>query len=217
MRRGRFVAGIQLDTPVDHPNPVAGNEVKSQGIDPVLRLEDTGGQALLVIPRQNGNRRLRDNRAMVEFRTHEMDRAAGDLHALFDGAAMAVEPWERGQESRMDVEDAIVPAVHEIGCQDPHEPSQAYQGTPGPFRDGIEFGFKRTTKLKEGVVDNAGFDVCPPCPLQSPGSGSVGDDDTDLAGKILPGTGIDQGLEIGAASEMNTATLLMPASPRDDR
>ena len=50
---------------------------------------------------------LNDNRSVIEFRGHQMDGDAGHRHAVLEGLAGRVNPWEGRQQGRMDVENGV--------------------------------------------------------------------------------------------------------------
>ena len=54
-----------------------------------------------------GDGALHDDRAGVEMFVDEVDGAAGDFHAVRDRLRLRVDAGKRGQQRRMDVQDAV--------------------------------------------------------------------------------------------------------------
>jgi hypothetical protein len=94
-------------------------------IKPVLGLQDAGGERGFVVARQDRHFFLRDDGSIVHFRSHEMHRAAGRPGAGGQGLALRVTALECRQQGRVDVDDAVVPALDEAPRQQPHEAGQA--------------------------------------------------------------------------------------------
>ena len=73
----------------------------------MLDLEDAGGHAVDVVLGRDRDRSLEDDRAVVDALIDEMNGRAGDPHAVLDRLTLRVQPFERGQQRRMDVDDAL--------------------------------------------------------------------------------------------------------------
>ncbi len=77
------------------------------GVNFMFLDQDAGGKVSTVSLSSNGHRGLQDNRTAVEMLIDQMDRAAGDLHAVSEGLVLGIEAREGGQQRRVDIEDAI--------------------------------------------------------------------------------------------------------------
>jgi len=81
----------------------------------VLFREDASGKRIHCVIVVNRNGGLQDDGAGVEIFVHEMHRASGEFHAVFEGLALGFETGECRQKRRMNVESAAVKFVDEIG------------------------------------------------------------------------------------------------------
>src|SRR5579884_686661 len=85
------------------------------GVGDVLLLEDAGGEGVRIVALEDGDGALQDDDAMVELLVDEVHGAAGDLHSVFEGLHLRVEPGEGGQQRGVDVEDALRKGLDESG------------------------------------------------------------------------------------------------------
>src|SRR5690606_15402473 len=90
----------------DQPKFAAHNARYSRRIGFVLFGEDARRKRLDRIIIEDGHDALFDDRAAVERLIDEVNGAAGPLHPVFESLALRIEPRERGQQARMDVERA---------------------------------------------------------------------------------------------------------------
>ena len=74
-------------------------------------------QGLLGVVGEDGHNGLDDDGAFVTALAHEMDGAAGEPYAVFEGLFLAVEAGEGGRQRGVDVHDAVGEALHEEGRQ----------------------------------------------------------------------------------------------------
>jgi hypothetical protein len=96
----------------------------------VLLGEDPRRQRLWRIAGEHRDNRLRDDRTVVHAGAHEMHGAAVLCHPRGDGAGVGVETRKRRQQRRVDVDDAIVPALDEGGGKNAHEAREADEFDP---------------------------------------------------------------------------------------
>src|SRR5919199_1064138 len=73
---------------------------------------------------------LVDDRAVIDEMVHEMDRRAGHLHPGRQRVAYGAGAGERGQEGRMEVDEAAGESVDEGRGQDTHEPGRDHEIGP---------------------------------------------------------------------------------------
>src|SRR5690606_18048010 len=62
-------------------------------------------QRLQSITLVNTNNRLIDDRTAIDVLGHVMDGAAGKFRSVTEGLPDSVEPFERGQEARVEIDD----------------------------------------------------------------------------------------------------------------
>ena len=89
--------------------------------------QDARRQRLRRVIVSHGNRRLRDDRAAVEFTRDEMHGDARDLDAVRPGLALRVDARERRQQRWMDVENGVLEFVEERPAEKTHEAREAHQ------------------------------------------------------------------------------------------
>src|SRR5260370_36014820 len=73
------------------------------GIDAMLFSQNFFGERSFSVFVEDGDSGLRDDRAGVEIFVDEMDGAAGEFHAVFEGLALRFEAGEGREQRRMDV------------------------------------------------------------------------------------------------------------------
>src|SRR5436190_15760077 len=66
------------------------------------------------------DRSLQDDRPRVDAFVHEVNRDAGDLHAMLERLADCIETRERRQECRVDVDDPVPESLDELSAQELH-------------------------------------------------------------------------------------------------
>ena len=71
------------------------------------------GKRVVIVPFENRDDSLKDDRTFVHRRAHEMDRAAGEADTGLDRAGMGIQALERRQQRRMDVDQPVMPALDE--------------------------------------------------------------------------------------------------------
>ena len=81
-------------------------------------LEDARGQGVRVVGIQHRHRGLHDDRAVVEFRRHEVHRAAVNLDAGLERAPVRMQAGERRQQRRMDVDQAVAVTATAVAVTD---------------------------------------------------------------------------------------------------
>ena len=90
-------------------------------------LQDPGGKGFRSVLREHGNHGLRDDGSGIQALLHEMHGTAGKLDAMLPSLVLRVEPGERGQQRRMNIQDLLMKFADEVAAQDPHVPRQANQ------------------------------------------------------------------------------------------
>src|SRR3954452_6422950 len=103
-----------------------GKAPECERIDAMLDLKHTRGQRVRRIPGQYGHARLFDDRTRIELRHYQVHRCAVLLRSGRKRALVGVESLEGGQQRRMDVDQAPVPAFDEPGAEHAQESRKAY-------------------------------------------------------------------------------------------
>ncbi len=173
--------------------------LQRQRVAAVLHLENTGGEGFLGVVLQDRHGPLDEDGAVVEFGADEVDGAAVDADASLQGTGVGVEAFEGGQERGMDVEEAVLPALHEPGAQDAHETRQADEPDAGLVQFLVQRPLERLTSIMSLVIDNQVRNARRRSYVQTARPGPVGDDECDLEGCFRLLACLYQGSEIGTA------------------
>ena len=97
----------------------------SADVGRMFLFQDAGGQHVLRIIIIDGNCSLRDDRAVIKARSDEVDRAACDFDAGFNGLSLGMKPAEARKQSRMDVDDPVRECMNQIFSADSHVAGKA--------------------------------------------------------------------------------------------
>src|SRR6266567_7814880 len=89
--------------------------------DPMLRAQDSSGEARLVIAVVYRDRGLRNDRSVIDILRDEMNRAAVHLDAVGERLAMRVKARVRRQKGRVDVEHPAPVTRDKVGAEHAHE------------------------------------------------------------------------------------------------
>ena len=184
-----------------------GDQAQRARIANMFRREDAGGKGRRVVSRAHRNRRLHDNRPLVHLRAHEMDRATGEFDAGVDRPLVRVETGKRGQQRRMDVDESIVPVIHEGWRQNAHEAGGTDEGGTGGFEGAGQFEFKAGSILEIFMIDDGRIDAGGAGAVEARGARDIRNDHSHLSGKRAIGARVDERLEIRAAPGNQYANL----------
>lgn len=119
----------------------------------ILDGKDTARETIGRIIRANGNSRLRDDGSGIQFRHHEVDRAAVKLHAILKGPLMRMQPTIGRQKRGMNVEEATFPMPDEMRRQNAHESCEHDEFDAMGAERLLQFIFKRFACGKELVIN----------------------------------------------------------------
>jgi len=108
----------------------------------VFGVQHARRQAVGVVATVDRYHRLHQDRAVVQFRAHDMDGAAREPHARIQNPLMHVQPLERRQQGRVDVDNPVAPALGKRRRQEPHE-----------TREADELNTRRCQNLVHGIVE----------------------------------------------------------------
>ena len=120
----------------------------------VFRTEHARRERILVVAVQHRDRGLRDDRADVDVRRHEMHGAAVDAHAVGERAAMRVEARVGRQQRRVDVDHAARVARDERRAQHAHEAREHDEIGPVAVDRGRERGVEVVAARERAMVDD---------------------------------------------------------------
>src|SRR5436190_7980498 len=126
------------------------------------------------------DRSLQDDRPRVDAFVHEVNRDAGDLHAMLERLADCIETRERRQECRVDVDDPVPEPLDELSAQELHVSREHDQvdvtlGQPVPDR-----GVASLTVEVLGTRENRRLDPGVPGALERLRVGPVRNDRRDF-------------------------------------
>ncbi len=101
------------------------------GVGAVLFEEDAGGEGFGGVVVEDLDGALEDDDAVVDALVDEVDGAAGDFGAEFEGLGLGVETGEAGEQAGVDVEDAVGEGLDEGRGDDAHVAGEADEVDPG--------------------------------------------------------------------------------------
>ncbi len=149
---------------------------------------------------ENRNDRLQNDGSSVEIFIHEVHRAAGEFHSIFQRLALRFESWEGWKQRRVNIQNGLRKGLHEIGREQPHISRQAHQINLVFAQNGddltiISFAFQSPRRHDpSGNVRRFGA-------LNTLRAFAIGNHDRDFGvGDAAGGDAIRQGCKIRAAS-----------------
>lgn len=104
-----------------HAKASTCNQVDSANHEAVFLLEYPCPETLHVVTVENGNPGLNDDRASVNGFVHEMNRAPGDPHAVFEGLALCVKSLETREQRRVHIDHASREFRKQFTLENAHE------------------------------------------------------------------------------------------------
>src|SRR4051794_14699778 len=99
------------DTFTFHPRPALRNQFQRPRIAAMLGDQHAVGKRVIIVPFENRNDGLKDDRPFVHRRADEMNGATGEADAGLDRAGMSIQSLERGEQRWMDVDQPVMPAL----------------------------------------------------------------------------------------------------------
>ena len=133
----------------------------------------------------DGNRALHQYRSSIGLGGHEVDSSARDLDSGPQRLSMRIQPRKTGQQRGMDVEHSAVPALDELGREQPHEAGETDQLDPPLVQRRLQHGLEACAILAERLaLDHQGRNAALLCPLQARRVGAVGDHHGNLGRKV---------------------------------
>ena len=149
------------------------------GVDAVFFFQNSLGESCVGVVVSYFDDGLQDDGAGVEIFVHEMDGAAGEFYAVFEGLALGFEAGEGREKRRMDVEDAIGEGGDEIGREQAHVAGEADEIDLGFLQSGDDLavvGFA----LEAFGGDNAGGEAALLGAVDSGGAIAIAEDEGDF-------------------------------------
>src|SRR5215475_9286641 len=175
------------------PQPAARQQPQRLRIDAVLDGKNSRRQYVGGVVITHGHRALHYDGAGVGLGNHEMHGRAGNLHARLQRLAMRVEARERRQQRGMDVEHPAIPALHELGREQPHEAAQTNQLDAMLPELLLQHRLERAAVLAERLaLDDLGRDAAGFGALEAGGLRTVGNHHGDFGWIVLGSCGFDQ-------------------------
>ena len=95
-------------------------------IDPVLLLQNSRGEGFRRVFIQNRDNGLADDGAGVHTFIHDVDRTAGEFHAIIQRLFLRVGSRKGRQQGGMNIQDATRKRANEVRAEDAHETCQAH-------------------------------------------------------------------------------------------
>src|SRR5947207_5848600 len=179
------------------------------GINAMLFFKNFFGEGGFRVSVENRHSGLQNNRTRVEIFVHEMDGAAGEFYAIFEGLALRFKPRERRKQRRMNIQDAIWIFCDKKRRQQAHVTGQADEVDVVLVENGgdlavVDFALKAFRR------DHARFDAAAFGALDARSAFTIADDDGDFrAGDASRCDAIREGLELRAAAALEHAYALV--------
>ena len=129
-----------------------------------------------------------------------MDGHAADLYSVVDRLLLGVESRERGQQRRMDVEDAVGERLDERRTDEAHEAGQADKPDVAGAQLLDESAVICVAGRKGAMRETYRLDLGRPRSIQSSGILAVGNDDRNRRVQVADGNRVNQRLEIAATT-----------------
>src|SRR5215471_11546165 len=136
---------VDFDLIADDPDAALRNQPKRQRVEAMLHREDTRRQMLLIVAGMNGDDRLADDWATIEFGTNEVHSAARETHTRRERPPLGVQAAERGKKRGMNIDHPIVPSLDKTRRQHAHKPGEADERDPLLVQQLV--GFRRKSVL----------------------------------------------------------------------
>ena len=148
---------------------------------------------------QHRHRRLEHDRPGVEFGRHQVDGAAGHLHAVRQRLGRSRGPGERRQQRRVNVQYRPGEALEKVGAQPPHETGQADQLHAALEQRRRQPRVECLARRPAGMGDHQRLDAGLLRPGERRHAGHVGDHDGDGGVEAPFADGVDERLEVRSA------------------
>ncbi|ABA49524.1 hypothetical protein BURPS1710b_1125 [Burkholderia pseudomallei 1710b] len=162
--------------------------------------EHARGERIGIVARDDGHGRLRDDRAAVELRNHEVDGCAVQRDARVERLLMRMNALEARQQRRMDVEHPPLIFGDERRRENAHEAGE-HDEIGG---EAVDFGGERRIEavaaVERAVVDDGRRDAVRRREFEAGRAQPVGNHGGDLGGPAFARAGAYDGLHVAAAA-----------------
>ena len=166
----------------------------------MLLLENSGRQRFRRVVVEHGDRALHDHRTIVETRGDQMYRDPGDPDAVSEGLTLRIRAWKRWQEGWVDVDDGVGERLEQRRPYQAHEAGQADNAHPALAKGGDERTLVVVASRPATMADVERLDACGSRFFQTGGVLTIGDDDGDRSVEAPADRGVDQCLQVAAAT-----------------
>ena len=178
------------DQPPSSTRPIA------LGIDPVLLDKDPRGERIHGVVIENRHGRLQHNRSPIEVCGHQMHGRASHPDTVFERLALCVQAWERRQQRRVNIENALGKRIEQGRPDEAHEARQADQADIAGSEHVHEGAIPGVPVAVIARAEMDGFDACIARPAQPWRLSPVGDDNRDRRVKPPNLHSVDDRLEV---------------------
>ncbi len=168
-------------------------------IEPMLLDEDSCRQRLHRVGIEHRHGGLKHDWAAIELRRHQMHGRAAHAHAVLQRLPLRVEPRKRGQQRRVNVEDAIRERLEQRRADAPHETGETDEADIAIVQEPDDHAI---VIVASGVITRPeihGFDPGRPRARKTVGFRPIGDHNRDRRVEFRAGRRIDDRLEVAAA------------------
>jgi hypothetical protein len=184
-----------------------GDEAKGFGVGFAFGNLDAGVEGFRGVGVEDGHGGLGDDGAAVDALIDEVNGAAGDFDAVFEGLAPGFEARKGGEERWMDVDDAIGEGAEEFAFQDAHEAGEGDVINLRFFEGGdvAGFGFVVEFGAEFSRGDKLGVEFAFARALENAGGFDVAENGDDFVGAIGSATAISDGDHVRAFARAENA------------
>jgi len=118
---------VQNEAAITNLILTAEDACDSLGVCYVFLDQNSLGEGVCVVRIKHRDGALQNDRAVVQFFIHKMNRASGDLCPVVQGLLVRIQTWKGGEQRGMNVQDAIRKGSNELRRDEPHVAREADQ------------------------------------------------------------------------------------------
>lgn len=163
-------------------------------------LEDARGKCIWSVSGYHRDGMLNDDRAPIEFRRHQMHGDAAHFHSVLNRLLLGIEPRERRQQRRMDVQNLVGERVDQPSTYEAHESGQTHQPNITRLQLSRESLIVVVTRGERTMREHDCFDARGTRAREALRIRAVRDDDGDAGLETALRDGVDERLQIAAAA-----------------
>lgn len=166
----------------------------------MLDCEDTLGEAVLRVVREDGDGALQDDRSVIHGLIDEMDGGSGHARAVLEGLPLGMEALESREDGGMDVQDRIRKRMQEGRSHDSVEAGECDDVDAGAAKLIDDAAIECRSIRLTPVIDHDGGDAPFATPSEGGCRGTIRYDESDRGFQAAVGDGIGDGSQIGSPS-----------------